>query len=90
VPDEEWQWRFNLDVNDMVDCPDDNVWYNSTVVERTVQYESDSDPVIELKIGFRYFDPNGPLIDPKTNQKFFGWSNQYDEDMNATNPRLQR
>jgi hypothetical protein len=34
VSDEEWDWRFKLQVDDRVDCPDDNVWYNSTVIER--------------------------------------------------------
>lgn len=73
----------------MIDCPDDNVWYNSTVIERNVLYESDDGvPVIELKIGFRFYDENGPLVDAKSNNKFYGWSSQYDEDMNATNPRI--
>ena len=34
VPDEEWDWRFELQIDDRIDCPDDNVWYNSTVVDR--------------------------------------------------------
>ena len=63
VSDEDWQWRLDLDVGDVVDCPDENVWYNSTIVERTINH----DDSIELKVGFRFYDPNGNLIDAKTN-----------------------
>ena len=69
----------------MVDCPDDNVWYNATIVERT-----DGDNNIEVKIGFRHYDPKGTSLDARVNQRFFGWNYQYDEDMNITNPRIQK
>jgi len=56
-----------LDEGDIVDCPDDNVWYNSTIVQRIPpSSESEGEPVIELKVGFRYYDPNGLLLDAKT------------------------
>lgn len=30
------------------------------------------------------------MLDPRNDKKYFGWSSQYDEDVNATNPRLQK
>lgn len=61
VPDDDWNWRMNLQVGDVVDCPDDNVWYNATVVERT---EGDQTLV---KIGFRHYDPKGMTLDARVN-----------------------
>jgi hypothetical protein len=46
----------------MVDCPDENVWYNATVMNQKV-FKSGDQEVIEYKIGFRHYDENGPSID---------------------------
>lgn len=102
--DEAWLWRFELKENDLIDCPDDRIWYNSTVISKTENGEQDGVQNIEYKIGiikknlnvfffklgFRYYDPNGSLVDTKNDQKFFGWTSQYDEDLSATNTRIQK
>lgn len=54
--DEEWNWRFNLKENDLIDCPDDKIWYNSTVIAKTENGESDGVPNVEYKIGILYFN----------------------------------
>lgn len=68
----------------MVDCPDENVWYNSTILART-QFEDH----VEYRIGYRTYDENGPLTDSE-GRKFFGWSSSYDEDIKAANPKIQK
>jgi hypothetical protein len=68
------------------------VWYNSTVIERVVVKDDDGAgvPIIDYKIGFRVYSDEGTAVDIKSGRSFFGWSCQYDEDLRATNPRIQR
>lgn len=57
VPDEEWDWRFTLNPDDIIDCPDDTVWYNSTIIEKEVMKNDDDTgiPIISYKVGFRIY-----------------------------------
>lgn len=61
---------------ELVDCPDDTVWYNSTVIERVVFKDNDGAgvPIIDYKIGFRIYSEEGTAIDAKSGRSFFGWS----------------
>lgn len=88
VPDEDWDWRFQLKELDMIDCPDDNIWYNSTIISKESNYDIEGVPNIEYRVGFRHYNEEGPQTDAKLGKKFFGWSSQYDEELNATNPRI--
>lgn len=63
VPDSEWDWKFEIKAGDVIDCPDENVWYNATVVSNTND---------ELKVGFRHYDNKGIMVDEIG--KYFGWS----------------
>lgn len=77
VPDSEWDWRFSLKPGDIIDCPDDTVWYNSTVIEKDFLKEDDESgiPIINYTIGFRMFVEEGPSVDVKSGRYFYGWSN---------------
>lgn len=78
MPDSEWDWKANIKVGDIVDCPDENVWYNATVVKI---YEGG-----RIKVGFRHYDERGTSSDEMG--KFFGWNSQYDEEVHLYSPRI--
>jgi ubiquitin carboxyl-terminal hydrolase 34 len=92
VPDENWDWRFKLEEDDIIDCPDDTVWYNSTIIEKQVIKDDDDCgvPIISYKVGFRIYSEDGSSLDVKSGRHFYGWSGQYDEDLRATSPRIQK
>lgn len=62
---------------DLIDCPDENVWYNATIINRKIFKTGGVDEeIIEYKVGFRHYDENGPSTDPQMgNRHYFGWSN---------------
>ncbi|EGR29726.1 ubiquitin carboxyl-terminal hydrolase family protein, putative [Ichthyophthirius multifiliis] len=83
-PDDDWDWRFQINKGDLVDCCDNShVWYKCTVFD----LKNDGDELF-IFIGYRYYDENGVKTDQKG--RFFGWQAQYDEWMDVTNPRLQK
>ena len=45
--------------------------------------------VLFLKVGFRVYHPEGNKEDDYKN-KFFGWSERFDEWIAAFNPRIQK
>ena len=64
------------------------IWYASTVVDKKTQKEDDNE-YIYLKIGFRTYHPEGNRED-NNKEKFFGWSESFDEWIPAFNPRIQK
>jgi ubiquitin carboxyl-terminal hydrolase 34 len=43
VPDSDWEWRFELKAEELIDCPDDTIWYNSTIIEKEEVEKEDDD-----------------------------------------------
>lgn len=83
------EWRGELKVGDLIDaCDLTKVWYSSTIIDKEIRSFNDKD-VIFLRIGFRIYDENGNKIDLNRN-KFFGWSESFDEWLPAYNPRVQK
>ena len=82
VSDEEYDWRHSLKNGDVIDCFDNRVWQNATIVTVLEGEET------EYIVGFRVYDEKGNQYDSQNN-KFFGWSSQYDERIKAVSPRLR-
>ena len=84
------EWRNNLKVSDLIDAFDSTkIWYASTIVA-TNTIVSDDRQIPQVKVGFRIYHPEGNKEEENTKQKFFGWSEKFDEWINNYNPRIQK
>ncbi|CAD8116913.1 unnamed protein product [Paramecium sonneborni] len=83
VTDDEWEWRHCLNVGDIIDCFDNRLWQNATIISAL------NDENKEYVIGFRVYDEKGNQYDSQ-NRRFFGWNQQYDESIKAVSPRIQK
>ncbi|CAD8084108.1 unnamed protein product [Paramecium sonneborni] len=83
VTDDEWEWRHSLNAGDIIDCFDNRVWQNATIIAPLNPDDN------EYVVGFRVYDEKGNQYDSK-NRRFFGWNQQYDERIKAISPRIQK
>jgi hypothetical protein len=88
---DDYDWRFDLKVDDLIDCMDtEKQWLKATVLDTRTRNNADGEPIQEVYVGYRTFDEAGPRPDEERGKNFFGWSNKYDEWMAATSPLIQR
>lgn len=86
----DFEWRWQLEVGDLVDCIDtEGTWYISTVLALRDVGEAGS-KVREAFIGYRYYDPEGTKLDEDGRSKYIGWSNKYDYWIPIVSPQIQR
>ena len=67
VTDDEWQWRHSLESGDIIDCYDNRVWQNATIITAL------KDEDVEYIVGFRVYDEKGNLCD-SMGKRYFGWN----------------
>lgn len=88
---EDWDWRLDLKVDDLIDCMDtEKQWLKATVLRTRVAENPEGEAVPEVYVGYRTFDDAGPRPDEERGQNYFGWSNRYDEWVPVTSPLIQR
>lgn len=82
-------WRKDLREGSLVDAFDsENLWYNSTVLDRR-SVATDNDCLkVEVLVAFRVYEHDGIKLDE--NGHYRGWSSKYDEWISAQSPRLAR
>ena len=84
---DDYDWRFDLKVDDLIDCIDDEKqWLKSTVLQTRITNNADGEPIPEVLVGYRTFDENGPRPDEDRGMNFFGWSKKYDVWIAVTSP----
>ena len=85
------EWRADLKSGDTVDTFDSTkIWYGSTIMDRQIKIDENSGKeYLVLKIGFRLYHPEGNKED-NNKEKFFGWSESFDEWLPAYSPRIQK
>lgn len=64
-----------------------NVWYNSTVLDRREKIKDDKE-IIEISIGFRIYDEKGDSYDSFQSKRYFGLSTSFDEWLSISSPRI--
>ena len=85
----EDHWRAQLMTGSLVDAFDSTkIWYASTVTGTTERNNENNEPVPFVRIGFRIYHPEGNKEDDEKN-RFFGWSERFDEWIPAYSARLQ-
>ena len=94
---DDWDWRYQLTAEDMIDAVDSEVvWYKSTCLDNRamsvpqIDPESHNDKLIrsvEALVGFRIYEDEGHKVDDD-GRKFTGWSNKYDDWVTVTSPTI--
>jgi len=83
---DNWDWREKLTKKDRVDAIDtQHKWYLGTVLDA----RTNSDETKELYIGYRFYVPDGSKIDSTNNERYEGWSSQYDTWINQYSVSIQ-
>ena len=86
---QDYDWRMSIKVGDIIDvCDTSNIWYNSTVLDVSIQKTSEDTEIKQVFVGYRVYCENGDKVDAE-GKKFSGWSSRYDEWLSVTNPRIQ-
>jgi len=75
---EDWNWRYEIKLGDVLDCLDEEKdWYKSTVLKTRVGTNQQGEEIQEIYVGFRTYEEEGSKEDD-SGKKFFGWSEKYD------------
>lgn len=82
------EWRLELKTGDLIDAFDSTkAWYAATIMGVS-QMEENERIIPQVKVGFRMYHPEGNKEDENTKEKFFGWSERFDEWMSVYSPRI--
>jgi hypothetical protein len=88
---DDFDWRYDLKVDDLIDCMDtEKHWLKATVLRTRLGENPEGEAIPEIFVGYRTFDDAGPRPDEERGQNYFGWSNRYDEWFPVTSPLVQR
>ena len=92
---DDFDWRYNLKKDDLIDCLDSEAtWYRSTVLQtrevpqRGEGHAEGNEPSIkEVFVAYRYYsEEEGHKSDEEG--KYVGWSNKYDAWIPVSSPQI--
>ena len=83
---EDFEWRYNLQPGDKIDCLDEEKdWYKATVINVRQRKNAKNEVIPEILVGFRTYNYDGSKKDDE-GRFFSGWSSKYDNWYAVTSP----
>ena len=88
----DYDWRFNIKVGDLIDCMDEEMeWLKSTVIRHEFYANGEGESIPLITVGFRTYEAEGNKCDEDdSNKKFYGWTSKCDRSYSVTDPRVQK
>lgn len=70
----------------------EHFWYRSTIIETEEAQDEETGETVtsRVKVAFRQYLEDGSKIEEKTNRKYTGWDDRYDEWRPVESPFVQR